>query len=94
MRSGRCPTRSPGLDPRGVAGEVTDNGDGTYTIENRGGGNITVTVDGVASTVGPGATATGGVPTTSQQCKKNGWRLLNDGVHRFKNQGACVSFAA
>jgi hypothetical protein len=33
----------------------------------------------------------GGVPTTAEDCKQDGWRNYGD---MFKNQGDCVSFVA
>ncbi len=29
---------------------------------------------------------------TANNCKKNGWKTMNDGANMFKNQGDCVSF--
>lgn len=34
------------------------------------------------------------LPTTKDQCKKDGWKRFYDGTRRFKNQGDCVSFVA
>ena len=44
--------------PAGVTAKITDNGGGGFAIENLGGGPITVTRNGTASTVNPGQTAT------------------------------------
>jgi outer membrane protein assembly factor BamB len=40
----------------GSAAEVSDNGDGSFTVENLGSGDVTITVDGVETTLGPGQT--------------------------------------
>jgi hypothetical protein len=42
------------LVPPGVTATVTENPDGSYEVTNHGGGDVTVTVDGVETTVGPG----------------------------------------
>ncbi len=42
--------------PQGVTAKVSANPNGSFKIENLGGGNVTVTVDGVQTTIGPGAT--------------------------------------
>ncbi len=42
--------------PAGSAAEVSDNGDGSFTVENLGSGDVTITVDGVETTLGPGQT--------------------------------------
>lgn len=34
------------------------------------------------------------LPSTKDQCKKDGWKLWYDETKRFKNQGDCVSFVA
>jgi hypothetical protein len=39
-----------------VTAKVSTNPDGTYAIKNLGGGNVAVKLDGVTSTVAPGAT--------------------------------------
>lgn len=44
--------------PAGASAEISDNGNGTYTIQNLGGGDVTVTTNGVASTVPSGGSAT------------------------------------
>lgn len=43
--------------PAGVTAKVTDTGDGTFGVQNLGGGAVTVTVDGVGGTIVPGQTA-------------------------------------
>ena len=43
--------------PEGVTAKVSDNGDGSFKVENLGGGDVTVTVDGVTTTVGSGETS-------------------------------------
>jgi hypothetical protein len=83
--------------PAGVSARIHDNGDGTFQVQNFGGGDVTVTTDGVSSTVGSGASSSvDGVnlPTNKDQCKKDGWRAFHNGTARFKNQGDCVSFVA
>jgi Tol biopolymer transport system component len=42
--------------PAGVTAKVSNNPDGTYTVQNLGGGSVTVTTDGTTSTVSAGAT--------------------------------------
>jgi hypothetical protein len=42
-----------------------------------------------------GGSTTGNVPTTADQCKKDGWQTLTDANGTsFKNQGDCVSYVA
>lgn len=43
--------------PAGVTAKVADTGDGTFHVQNLGGGAVTVTVDGVGGTIVPGQTA-------------------------------------
>ena len=38
----------------GVTAKVTQNPDGSFSVQNLGGGNVTVTVDGVTTTIGSG----------------------------------------
>ena len=83
--------------PAGVNAEVSNNGNGTFTTQNLGGGTVTVTVDGVASTVAPGhrrRLTRVNLPTDKDQCKKDGWKAFHYGNAKFKNQGDCVSFVA
>ena len=42
--------------PAGVTARVSQNPNGSYAVQNLGGGNLTVTVDGVATTVAAGQT--------------------------------------
>jgi Tol biopolymer transport system component len=42
--------------PSGVTAKVSTNPDGTFAVQNQGGGTVTVKVDGATSTVAPGAT--------------------------------------
>ena len=42
--------------PAGVQAKVSDAGGGSYTVENLGGGNVSVSVDGTTGTIAPGPT--------------------------------------
>ncbi len=44
--------------PAGAQAEVSDNGDGTFDVQNTGDTNVTVTTGDVTSTVAPGTSAT------------------------------------
>jgi hypothetical protein len=44
--------------PEGVTAHVTENPDGSFEVENLGGGDDTVTVDGEETTIGEGETST------------------------------------
>lgn len=40
--------------PQGASAEITDNGDGTASVENLGGGDVLISVGGIESSIGPG----------------------------------------
>ena len=42
--------------PQGVTAMVSENADEGFTVQNLGGGDLTVSVDGVNTTIGPGST--------------------------------------
>jgi probable HAF family extracellular repeat protein len=91
--------------PAGVSAKVTDHGDGSFGVANLGGGSITVTTNGVTTTVAANGTATIDTtpplvaPVVTGTLGANGWYRSNvavawtvsDGQTPISAQSGCGS---
>ena len=59
--------------PAGVTASVTDNGNGSFQVQNLGGGNVTITANGVPTTIGPGQSQTVSGQSLTALSSAHGW---------------------